>query len=142
MHINFSTSNKTEKALEENPFLLILESKVIFKTDKDKIDIDLNQISNLRIIKNRNLTYNILIFLLTVYFYLSSELESTYLNFLSESLYVTLISILCVITFSIENYTYKLLINKGKFGFNEILISKKNIIHAKNFVSKFEYRTS
>ncbi|MFV5685687.1 hypothetical protein ACM55I_09565 [Flavobacterium sp. GB2R13] len=138
MEINFKTSNNTETILEENPLLIILESKVIFKTDSDRISICLDQISNVRIIKNTDLTANILVLLFTVFLYLLLKLEFQDLNFISQSLYITLISILIVITLSIENYSYKLLINKGKFGFNEITISKKNLLHAKNFVTKFE----
>jgi hypothetical protein len=41
-------------------------------------------------------------------------------------------------SFFIKKHTYKLLINQGKFRFNEIKISKFNCSHAENFALNFK----
>lgn len=138
MNRNLQPLNKIEKTLEENPFLTILESAVIFKTYNDKIRISLNQISNVKIIKSRDTTPNFILLVFTAVFMLLSKSIFQKLNFINESLYIIFISILLVVTFSIKNFTYKLLINRGKIGFNEIRISKSNVFYAEKFVNKFE----
>ena len=139
MDINFKNSNTTEKILEINPFFTILESTVIFKTYNDRISIYFDQISNARIIKNRDTKPNILLLVSTGLFYLLSKSLFLDLNFVLKSLYIMVIFVLLITIFSIKNFTYKLLINVGEIGFNEFPISQRNVNHAKNFVTQFEH---
>lgn len=134
---NFNIPNNIEKVVEENPLLILLESKIIIKNKKERIGIYLSQISNVRVIKNRDLTLSILVLVNSILFYLL-VLSPMNLNLEFSFLSITIFSILFVISFFIKKYNYKLLINQGKFGFNEITISKSNKIHAENFVSKFK----
>lgn len=137
MYKNFQTANKIEKVLEENPLVIRLESKVIIKNNNEKIEFDLSQISNIRIIKKRNLIINITLFSIAVVFYLNiMELK----NVGSLLMYLSLLvfSFLLVIAYWFKSYTYTLLINKGLFGFKEISLSKNNIQYAENFMSKFK----
>ena len=141
MDRKIKTANKTEKILEGDPFFVILESTVYFKTYDERIGICLDEISNVRIIKNSDTTFNITLSILTTLFYILSKSIFLDLNFVFKFLYIVVISILIILIFSIKNFTYKLLINTGKTGFNEIPISKSNVQYAKNFVSKF-YNTN
>ena len=77
-----------ENIIEENPFLTILQSKVIFKTKYNKTDICLKQISNVRIIKYRDITINIVVLLSIAFFYLLFKTIFLDLNFVLRCLYV------------------------------------------------------
>jgi Na+/glutamate symporter len=137
MNKNFSHSNRIEKILEENPFLILLESYVIIKNDKKRIRISLSQISNIRVVKNQDLTITILTCTFSALLYVLF-LAPLNLHFAFQFLYFVILSFFIIISHSLKNYSYKLLINKGKFGFAEIAISKNNIRHAENFAVKFK----
>lgn len=142
MDKNYRLKEKTEKISEENPLFVILESIVIFKTCKSKMSFCLNQISNVRIIKNRDKAPNVLLLVVSALFFVLSRSLFINLNLVFQILYVVLIFIFLILIFSIKNFTYKLLINIGKSGFNEIPISKNDVYHARNFVNKFENKTN
>lgn len=137
MSNNLSSPNNIEKNLKENPFIILFESKVIIKNNQKRIDLFLNQISDVRIIRYRDLTFSIalLVWMPLLYLLIFSSID---LNFALSSLCSILFIILFAISFLKKKYTYKLLINQGKYGFNEISISKKNIIYAENFAKKFK----
>ncbi|MFV5693037.1 hypothetical protein ACM55K_13505 [Flavobacterium sp. LT1R49] len=135
-----STPNKIEKVLEENAFLILLESHVLIKNGKERIRVSLSQISNIRIVRNRDLTVTIVVFAFSALLYLLF-LAPLNLHFVFQFFYSILILFFIIISYSLKNYRYKLLINKGIFAFNEIAISKNNIVHAQNFAAKFKNNT-
>lgn len=137
MNKNYSHPNRIEKILEENPFLILLESHVLIKNDKKRICVSLSQISNIRVVKNTDLTITILTFNFSALLYLLF-LAPLNLHFAFHFLCFVILSFFIIISHSLKNYSYKLLINKGKFDFAEIAISKNNIGHAENFVIKFK----
>ena len=137
MNVNFVAANKTENILEENPFFIAFESKVIFKNDKERINLPLNHISNIRIVKNRDLTTNIIISILSALFYLIA-IAPVNDKIVFQLFFLVYVSILFVIFSLIKKYNYKLLINNGKFGFNEIIISENNLFYAKRFLAMFK----
>jgi hypothetical protein len=132
MSTNCITTTKTEKILEENSLFVISESKVIFK-NCDTV-INLNQISNSRLIKKRDFTANIIVLVFSVLFYVM-VLQPLYLSTKFESLILALI--LISVVSCVENYSYRLLINKTNYDFNKIIVSKENLHFAKTFLSKF-----
>jgi glucan phosphoethanolaminetransferase (alkaline phosphatase superfamily) len=134
MSTNFTNTTKIEKVLEENSLFVISDSKVSFK-NCDAV-INLNQISNSRLIKNRDLSLNIIILVFSTTLYL---VVLPLLNFgaVFKSLIVILILISVILAICIKCYSYKLLINKSNYNFNEITISKKNLYFAGRFISKF-----
>ncbi len=136
MKKNFTSTNKIEKILQKNPLFIILESKVIFKNNNEKVCFYLDQISKVRLIENRDFTHSIVVLVFSALFYLL-VLSPFNLNFVFSFLYLIIMSILFVTSFFIKNNTYKLLINNGNFSFNEITISKSNITYAENFIAKF-----
>ncbi|MFH6970563.1 hypothetical protein [Flavobacterium petrolei] len=136
MSTNCITTTKTEKILEENSLFVISESKVIFK-NCDTV-INLNQISNSRLIKKRDFAANIIVLVFSVLFYVII-LQPLYLSTIFESLILALI--LISVVSCVENYSYKLLINKTNYDFNEIIVSKENLHFAKIFLSKFPAST-
>ena len=91
MNKNYAHSNSIEKVIEENPFLILLESHVIIKTDTERIRVSLNQISNIRVVRNRDLTVTILVFAFSALLYLLF-LAPLHLHFAFLFLYVVLIS--------------------------------------------------
>ncbi|MDI6045021.1 hypothetical protein [Flavobacterium yafengii] len=137
MDVNFVAANKTENILEENSFFIAFESKVIFKNDKERINLSLNHISNIRIVKNRDLTTNIIISIFSALFYLIAIVPVND-KIVFQLLFLVYVSILFVIFSRIKKYNYKLLINNGKFGFNEIIISENNLFYAKRFLTMFK----
>lgn len=137
MDVNFVAANKTENILEENPFFIAFESKVIFKNDKERINLPLNHISNIRIVKNRDLTTNIIISIFSALFYLIA-IAPVNDKIVFQLFFLVYVSILFLIFSLIKKYNYKLLINNGKFGFNEIIISEKNLFYAKRFLAMFK----
>ena len=132
MNTNCTNTIKIEKVLEENSLFVISESKVTFKNCD--VVIDLNQISNSRLIKKRDFTANIMVLVFSVLFYVII-LQPLYLITIFESLILALI--LISVVSCVENYSYRLLINKTNYDFNEIIVSKKNLYFAGRFISKF-----
>nr|WP_315206724.1 hypothetical protein [uncultured Flavobacterium sp.] len=126
-----TNTTKIEKTLEENSLFVISESKVTFKNCD--VVIDLNQISNSRLIKKRDFTANIMVLVFSVLFYVMI-LQPLYLSTIFESLILALI--LISVLSCIENYSYRLLINKTNYDFNEIIVCKENLPFAKIFLSK------
>ena len=131
-----ANTTKIEKTLEENSFFVISESKVTFK-NCDTV-INLNQILNSRLIKKRDFTANIMVLVFSVLFYVMI-LQPLYLSTIFESLILALI-LISVVSY-VENYSYKLLINKTNYDFNEIIVSKKDLYFAGRFISKFTAST-
>ena len=136
MSTNCTNIIKIEKILNNNSFFIISESNVIFKNCD--IIINLNQITNCRLIKKRDFTPNILVFVFSVLFYVIT-FEPLYLISTFESLILALI--LIAVVSCIENYSYTLLINKTNYDFNEIIVSKANFHFATIFLSKFPSST-
>jgi hypothetical protein len=133
---NSTNSTKIEKILEDNPLFVISESKVTFKNHHAVIN--LNQISNSRLIKKRDFTANIIVLVFAVLFYVM-VLQPLYVFTVFESVILALI--LISVVSCIENYSYRLLINKTNYDFNEIFVSKQNLHIAKIFLSKFPVST-
>lgn len=128
---------KTEIILEKNSLFEFSESKVTFR-DCDVV-INLNQITNSRLVKKRNFTANIIVLVFSVLFYVMI-LKPLFLSTIFESLILALILIFVVSC--VENYSYRLLINKRNYDFNEIIVTKENLHFAKVFLTKFTAPTS
>lgn len=139
MSVTIQNPNKIEKVLEENSFIILLETRIIIKNEKERIEFYLNDISNLRILKKRNLTPNITLLFITIIFYLSLFTQSESFFMIILSLFST--AVLTIFAFLFKSYTYKLLVNSGAFNFNEIVLSKKNILHAESFLNKFSQKS-
>jgi hypothetical protein len=137
MNVNFVAVNKAENILEENSFFIAFESKVILKNDKERINLSLNQISNIRIVKKRDLTTKIIISIFSALFYLTA-IHPVRDKIVFQLLFVVYVSFLFIVFSLIRRYKYRLLINHGKFGFNEIVISESNLFYAKRFVAMFK----
>lgn len=130
-------NDQTEKIIEQNALFLILESKVIFNTGREKVILHPNQITNVRLVKNRNYTLNILILVFLIVLFLKVE------AFFNESilfyfLFLGAIVISGILTSHIKNHSYVMLINKGRFDYDEIFVSRKNGTYANDFVSEFK----
>lgn len=139
MKDNFNGTYKIEKIVEENPLFILLDSKVIVKNKKEKITFYLNQISNVRVKKLRDRSPSVIALVNLILFYLLF-LSTLNLSSTIKILCVTVLTILFIISFFIKKYTYKLVINQGKFKFNEITITKDNNTYAEKLIATFENR--
>jgi hypothetical protein len=133
-------NNHAEKIIEQNALFFILDSKVIFKNGRKRVTIYSNQITNVRLVKNRNCTINILILAVLTLFYLKTRVFFDF-SILFHFLFLGVILILGIVACYIKKHSYVMLINKGRFGYDEIFISRKNVSVANCFISKFQSKS-
>ncbi len=136
---NISFDELTTK-IDKNPFFTITTSQVIFHFKAEELKLDLNLISNVRIIKKRVFYVNIL--LAALGFIFCYFIAVYYLFYSSLILLPILISVIILASFSIKQFSYKLLINNGESGFKELSISKKNVIYAQYFILLYKKNRS
>ena len=136
MDKNLASNTNTEKVLEENYFFILSESKIIFKNDNQRLSLHLDQISNIRLIKKRDFTVNIIVAVFSSFFYII-VLHPVNFNTIFQYLIAALLGIFVIVGSLTKNYSYKLLINKNNYDYNEIVVSKKNLYFAKIFLNKF-----
>jgi hypothetical protein len=132
MDVNFSDVYKFYDLLVENTSFILTDSTVIVEHENDTTVINLNRISNIRIIKRRNYFQNFLVlsFLAFLYFFVIPIFEMY--SILLLRLTLLFLSVLAV--FCIKKYSYKLLINSSDLTFKEFKIAKHNVFDAQNFV--------
>jgi hypothetical protein len=138
MNLSVFFTDKFKKDHNVKFFFTIVDSNITIENEGEKLDLNLNQISNARIIKRRNMIPNILILIsaFLANFLLSSPQYS-------ENRFKDFFLILIVLaSFSIKHYSYRLLINKSNYCFNEFRISKQNLSCAQSFVSIFKTNTT
>lgn len=133
---NLSSNNTIGSEIEENNFFILSESTIIFKNDNQRIKINLDQTTNVRLIKNRDFKINIIVILLAALFYLT-VLQTINLDAIFQNFIVALLTISVIVNTLLRNYSYKLLINNKYNNYQEILVSKTNLYYAKIFLSKF-----
>lgn len=136
MNKNLGLNSKIEKKLEENCFFILSESEILFKNDNQRISLNLNQIIDIRLIKNRDFTINIVFVVFAALFYFA-VLHPLNIISIFQYLIVTLVAIFIIVMSCLKNYSYKLLINKNSYSYNEIMVSKKNLYYAKVLLSRF-----
>lgn len=133
MDINLSNFYKFDNVLEGNTCFVLTDSTVIVENKTNTAILNLNRISNVRIVKRRNYFRNfwVLSFLAIIYFFVIPIFEMYPILLL---LRVTLLFLSVFAVFCIEKYSYKLLINSSDLTFKEFKIAKHNIFDAQNFV--------
>lgn len=132
MNLISSTYNETINSKENNPFFTVRNSQVVFYHKKEKLQIDLNLISNVRIIKNRVFYFNILFTFLGILGYLYL-IEVFQLN-LSPYLFPLIFFIIIYLSFLYKQFSYKLIINKRFLNFYELKVPSKKIAYAQYFM--------
>lgn len=133
---NLSSNNTIGSEIEENNFFILSESTIIFKNDNQRIKINLDQTTNVRLIKNRDFKINIIVILLAALFYLT-VLQTINLDAIFQNFIVALLTISVIVNTLLRNYSYQLLINNKYNNYQEILVSKTNLYYAEIFLSKF-----
>lgn len=129
-------STSSQNADNGNPFFYIQGSRLFIDCNGEKVNFNFDQITNVRLIKNRNVSLIRMLFFIAVIFY------SCYILFFNNHFVMQLVS-LCIITLVITSFlcirpfSYKLLVNKGVDGFNEFLVTKKHLPFAKSFIFIF-----
>lgn len=127
--------NKSDDFLK-TPLFSIVNSEVIFYCKPNKLAVNLNLISNVRLIKTRVFYVNILFTGLGILCYLG--LIIFFKPFLSPFYFPFYLMALLYFSFLYKQFSYKLLINKRYLVFHELKISPKNISHAKNFIAIYK----
>lgn len=130
-------NHKTENIFRENNFIICSETKLIIKNKKQLVEFFLADISNVRILKRRNIYPNIITFYLILIITSTSILTAKSNDIIFFIINILIVLVLLIFTFFLKNYNYKLLINKGKYGFSEIILQKKNIENANKFLNDF-----
>jgi len=130
-------STSSQNAANGNPFFSIEGTRVIIDSNGEKVNLNFDQITNVRLIKNRNLSLNLILFFVALIFY------SCYILFFKNYFLIQVASLIIIISVIIASlfvklFSYKLLVNKGVDGFNEFLVSKNNLPFAKSFVFIFK----
>lgn len=141
MDLSVFFTDKFKKDRNVKFFFTIVDSNITFQNKGEKIGLNLNQISNARIIKRRNLIPNI--FVLAIALMINFSLLSSYnADNRYKDIFLILIVLAVIASFSIKHYSYRLLINKNNYCFNEFSISKQNLGRAQSFVSMFKTNTT
>jgi hypothetical protein len=137
MKTSFKNTVNLENGLLKANFFTINESHLVLNFKEEKKVFNLDEISNLRFIKIRNYSINILFLtlaLLIYYFTLFFFKTNLLLSILSQ----TLGSVFIIISLSIKIYNHSLLINIGHFGFKMLKVSKKDSLSAENLAWIFK----
>ncbi|RKS98999.1 hypothetical protein [Flavobacterium sp. 123] len=141
MGLSVFFTDKFKKDRNVKSFFTIVDSKITIQNKGEEIRLNLNKISNARIIKRRNLIPNILV--LVTAFTINFPLLSSYnADNRYNDIFLILIVLAVIASFSIKHYSYRLLINKNNYCFNEFSISKQNLSCAQSFVSMFKTNTT
>lgn len=128
MHLEMASF---ENRLDKNPLFSINDSTVVMEINGEKLNLHLNQITNVRIVKCRDLTLNVVLLFSFISFYLTGGER-----FFSVHLVSIIITIfLFAISIFTRRFYYKLLINKRNYGFYEFVIPKSNLVFAEHLAS-------
>lgn len=116
--VAFAKNNKVKFSLTEKT--------LIVKENNKTIKLDLNKITNVRIIKHRELSINymLVILILLLYHFLNKSIEG---NFISNFLLNSIASSLILTSLYVKKYTYSVLINTINLNF--IKLKKVEIYH-------------
>jgi hypothetical protein len=120
-----------ENNLDKNPLFSINDSTVVMEIDGEKVNFDLDQITNVRVIKFRDLTLNVFLLVSSISFYLLGFKSF----FVVDPVSLAISVILFGSSIFIRLFSYKLLINKGNYDFCELLVSKSNLLFAEHLAS-------
>ena len=142
MNLSVFFTDKFKKDHNVKFFFTIVDSNITIENEGEKLDLNLNQISNARIIKRRNMIPNILI-LMSAFIANFLLLSSQYIiDNRFKNVFLILIVLAVIASFLVKHYSYRLLINKKNYCFNEFRITKRNLSRAQSFVSMFKTKSS
>lgn len=121
----------------KNPMFALYDCHLVIK-HKDEMNVFyLSEISNIRFIKKRDYTINIVFFILAslIYYFTLIFIK---INLLLSVLSLITGSIFIIISISIKIYNKLLLINTGRFRFKKLNVSKKDGLSAENLAWIFK----
>lgn len=120
-----------ENTLDKNSLFFINDSTVVFESNGGKVNLYLDQITNVRVIKSRNLTLNLALLVSSIFFYLLGGK----LFFSGDKAFIIISFFIFLVSVFLRRFSCKLLINRGKYDFYEFVISKKNLHFAEHLAS-------
>lgn len=118
----------------KTPLFSLDDNRVVFVGIKGEECFALNEITDVRFIKERNLSANIIFLFFTVllYFIISDYYYSNFIYYAVSYVFTIAAS---VFSLSVEYYTYGLYIQTRNLGFKKLNLSKKDESNAMHFVS-------
>lgn len=131
----FSLENKHNNT-PNDCFFGIVEQKLLVCNNGHKIGLNLDQITNIRITKKRDLSINALLILIICLCY-HSILVSFKINFPLQSLFTLFVLLCLLLSLSFRWYSYKLVLNTKSSGFLAIKLSKNHIFPAYSLLDRF-----
>jgi hypothetical protein len=132
-------SASSQNVASDNSFFYMEGSHVFIVANGEKVNLNFDQITNVRLIKNRNLSLNLILFFVALLLY------SYYILFFNNHFLIQVGLLILITSFIaasmfVKLFSYKLLVNKGVDGFNEFLVSKSNLPFANSFIYIFKDR--
>lgn len=120
-----------ENSLDKKNLFFINDSTVVMEINGEKVSLYLDQITNVRVIKFRDLTLNIVLFFSSLSFYLLGGESFFFVNLVS----IIISLFLFAMSIFLRRFSCKLLINNGNCGFYEFVMSKKNLLFAEHLAA-------
>lgn len=109
----------------KKPLFSLYNDRVIIKSKEGEEVLHLNQITDLRLKKERNLSINIIFLFFTVLLYaITSDYYNRNFIFYFGSYVLTIAA--TIVSLSAEHYTYGLYIRTRNLGFKKLSLSKKD----------------
>lgn len=121
-------------------FFCIIEQKLLVCNKGHKICLDLNQITNIRIKKSRDLSTNALLTFVAC-LCCHSILVYCKINFPLQSFFTVFVVFCLLLSLSFRWYSYKLVLNTKCSGFLAIKLSKNHIFPAYLLLDRFVSNT-
>ena len=137
MSIGFKYRIKLDHESSYRNIFSLSESHLEIENESNNFILD--KISNIRLLKNRNYSINILFLFSSSFIYYLAYI-SLNLVLLSNVLSIIMVIFSVIISVSIKHFDYVLLINMNHFEFRKIKINKKDVKYAENIVSSITDR--
>ena len=131
MKVNISS---TENNCTRGTFFTLQDSAVTLDNNGVPMRIPIKQITNVRLIKQRNFALNLFTFLSSLLIFFSCMQFFAKHDVIQGFLYFVIFCLL-VVSFYVRRFTYKLLINKGRGEYSELQITKNKLACARYFMT-------
>lgn len=129
-----------EQLFNNNYFFVVVTSKILICSKGNRVCLNLNQITNVRIVEKRNLIPNFILF--SANFFFAAITLVYFRDLLFQQLTACLIVITaCFYTFKIELYSYSLLISTKAYGFHVFKLPKSAVNQAIVFRNRYNDKT-
>ncbi len=140
MNLLVEGENKIEVDVLQKPFFGIDDHRVVIKFKKGEEVFNLNEVTKVRLQKERNVSINSILLFFTLLFYsITSDYYYYFDGHFTDHFSSYVITIVCIIvSLSLEFYTYELYVHTKNQGFKKLTLSTKDESQAMYFASLFK----